>query len=125
MVVHAISDSPGGPYKRQEVVIDEFHHNPVVVQMPTGEFLMMAIGQNASTTLINHGSQFHIEAAVAPSLAGPWNFEELLSLRNTSDGVPFPNDKPSNMHPYVFPNGSVLLLLRRAKPLPSEASTIV
>merc|ERR1712110_1357660 len=86
--------------------------------MPYGQFLMMVIGQNASVTPINHGSQFHIEAAVAPTLDGPWHFEEILSLRNTSAGVPFPNDAPSNMHPYVFPNGTVLLLLRRAKPLP-------
>jgi len=117
-VVHATASSPEGPYERQEVVVDEFHHNPVVVEMPDSRFLMMVIGQNASVTPINHASQFHIAAAVAPTLAGPWQLEEIPSLRNTSSGVPFPNGSPSNMHPYVFPNGTVLLLLRRAKPLP-------
>lgn len=117
-VVHATATNPEGPYERQEVVIGQFHHNPVVVEMPNGKFLMMVIGQDANVTPITHASQFHIEAAVAPSLQGPWHFEEILSLRNTSDGAPFPNNAPSNMHPYVFPNGTVLLLLRRASPLP-------
>jgi len=125
VVVHATSNTPDGPYERQEEIIGEFHHNPVAVKMPNGEFLMMTIGQNASSTSITHDSQFHIEAAVAPTLEGPWNFEEILSLRNTSEGVPFPNERPSNMHPYVFPNGTVLLLLRRAQPLPSVASAMV
>merc|ERR1711920_175499 len=117
VVVHATSSCADGPYERQSVAIGEFHHNPVVVEMPAGGFLMMVIGQKSTDTPITHDSQFHIEAAVAPTLAGPWNFEEILSLRNTSVGVPFHNGAPSNMHPYVFPNGSVLLLLRRAKPL--------
>lgn len=116
-VVHATSRSPDGPYERQDVVIGEFHHNPVVVKMPGSGYLMMVIGQESTEVPITHDSQFHIEAAVAPSLDGPWAFEEIISLRNTSTGLPFANKDPSNMHPYIFANGTVLLLLRRAKPL--------
>jgi len=125
MAVHAISRTPDGPYERQEVVLGEFYHNPVTVELPNGLFLMMVIGQNANSTNISHDSQFHIEVAVAPTPFGPWHFEEIPSLRDTSDGVPFPNAMPSNMHPYVFPNGTVLLLLRRASPLPSVPLTVL
>lgn len=104
-IVHATSATPAGPYEPRETVLGMFHSNPSVVAMPSGGYLMMVIGQNGESNT-THSSQFHINAAVAPTLAGPWELTELESLRQGSTA-------PSNMHPFVFANGTVLLILRR------------
>merc|ERR1740117_191221 len=43
-VVHAVADSPLGPWTRRDTVFPVFAHEPTVARAPTGEYVMYFTG---------------------------------------------------------------------------------
>jgi hypothetical protein len=43
-VVHAVADTPDGPFAFKEVLFDTFHHNPRLTRTADGEYLLFMIG---------------------------------------------------------------------------------
>jgi len=125
LVVHAISDSPTGPFERREVVVDAFAHNPTVSRAPDGTWVLYHIGcgtpnkypkcEKCSDGRTGGCPRAHEQVACtantthlmyAESLNGPWI---ALNATITNPNNNFNIDNPS---PVFFPNGTVLLLGR-------------
>eukprot|EP00656_Telonema_subtile_P013704 TRINITY_DN16965_c0_g1_i3.p1 TRINITY_DN16965_c0_g1~~TRINITY_DN16965_c0_g1_i3.p1 ORF type:complete len:560 (+),score=93.21 TRINITY_DN16965_c0_g1_i3:139-1818(+) len=132
-IVHATSPRPEGPFKRREVIVESFAHNPTVVTDPRdGTQVLYHIGcgtgqKTKMTGCTNGTTPKHMSEAaylstnyschggygdpanvyVAPSLDGPWHMHG-LSVQ-TSKWMKH-MDNPA---PVILANGSVLLLLRR------------
>jgi len=125
IVVRSISDTPTGPFQRQEVVVDAFAHNPTVSRAPDGTWVLYHIGcgtpnkypkcEKCSDGRTGSCPRAHEQVGCtnttthlmyASSLNGPWT---ALNATITNPSYNFNIDNPS---PVFFPNGSVLLLGR-------------
>ena len=132
----ATADSPAGPYKRQRVAVSAQAHNPQYVYDPhTKQHLIFHIGDgrphgqprrctngtSPPSATIAGTSYTGCPGAVSPcgsyvsfssSLSGAFTTIEVpFNIENkTSAGSGFVMDNPA---PYVFPNGSVLVLFRK------------
>merc|ERR1712224_650893 len=125
MVVHAVSNAPEGPFERREIVVGAFAHNPVVARAPDGTWVMWHIGcgtPNRGTPKCDTCSGGMSNSCVrvaeevscssnstrvlfAQSLEGPW--QALNATIANPSGAKFLIDNPA---PYVFANGTVLML---------------
>lgn len=140
--VRATADSPEGPYTRQEVVIGTESHNTYYGYSPTdGMHLIYTIfpGEsprscnppppNCSNGVTPGGDQLHYRGPWASntcnstgkrtnirssrSLLGPWETHAIdFSYDAAPNGTAPPNCGTSNPAPYVFPNGTVLMVAR-------------
>lgn len=113
-IMHAVSGSPAGPYKRVETVVGSFAHNPEVVYTPGGgnaTFVLFHITHHDpvdipdcttdptghSGTKPNGGTANGGNIRAAPTPAGPWE---------TANGG------CNNAGPYRHPNGTWYQLCR-------------
>lgn len=134
-IVRATASSALGPFEVQEVVRDAFAHGPTIHKNPKGGFLLFHLGcaahngtiANCSgptkttaltpTPLQLQGQSYcnpdWIAVSLAPTLGGPWTLHgPIIEATNWTwfgGGV-------TNPAPYVFPNGSVLVMYRGHKP---------
>lgn len=136
-IAHATSASPEGPYTRRGLVAPPFAHNPTVMRAPDGTWVLYHIGcadgspsqctdcrggvtgncpSESETVSCTPGTTpgvtpktAHVLYADAPE--GPWQGlnVELQDIGQPPHMGKFGIDNPS---PYVFPNGSVLMLGR-------------
>eukprot|EP00755_Sulcionema_specki_P036574 Sspe_Gene.107207::Locus_85303_Transcript_2_3_Confidence_0.625_Length_1615::g.107207::m.107207 len=128
-IFHAVSDTPLGEYRRREVVVPVFSHEPRVVRAPTGEFVMYYTSSNGSLPCAGHaqckcgtdgtpippcdsgrdwGVALPTKMIWATSPDGPW-----------SNPVEIPQLSPlidTNMSPVILPDGSVVGLFRNDGP---------
>eukprot|EP01061_Rhynchopus_euleeides_P007663 TRINITY_DN16728_c0_g1_i4.p1 TRINITY_DN16728_c0_g1~~TRINITY_DN16728_c0_g1_i4.p1 ORF type:complete len:493 (+),score=142.54 TRINITY_DN16728_c0_g1_i4:79-1557(+) len=132
-VIHAVSATPGGSYKRTQVVWEVFSHEPEVVPGPNGEFIMYFTAQLRSP----HGNCNCCRAGHGPcdGSTGPGDCPDLSDkpslgdsdstfmawtsdVNSTSWSEPvnvFPDYQGSdtNFAPIIFNNGSLLGMWRQ------------
>ena len=151
-VLKAVSKSPSGPFTSPTLVAPPFHHNPTIVKVPDGPYLMVSIGNgstpwhgiappkqnNCSGPPTTHALlldqqrehigdpllAYEITMLYSDSVEGPWKH------RTTPVLEPGPatawDGYVTNPSMFVFPNGSVLLAYRGGPcPLPNGANTTV
>lgn len=116
IVIHAVSNDPLGPFTYSDVALPLWHHNPQISQAPDGTFLLMSIGMNPESPVINctgssnemdriipssrltHGEEL-VEMHTSSSPYGPWTPVLVNNNNNLFNGT--------NPSPYVFPNGTI------------------
>jgi len=137
-VVRAVSDSPGGPYRFEEVVIPErgegfwdgrMTHNPFILKYQ-GTYLLFYIGTTYTGTRPDRADMdryrsmpggangrlfpwFHsirIGMARSHSVAGPWIRPDQPTLDNNPGG--WDNSIVTNPSPCIAPDGRLLLFYR-------------
>lgn len=89
--VHAVSDVIGGPYKKADVSVAKWCHNPAPIRDPNGEYLLFHIGSGNETP--SSGFMHH-----SASPEGPW-----LPAK-TSPG------NCNNPAPAFHPNGTLFMI---------------
>eukprot|EP00039_Didymoeca_costata_P004845 m.76552 g.76552 ORF g.76552 m.76552 type:complete len:395 (-) comp12563_c0_seq6:24-1208(-) len=135
-VIHATSSTgPLGPYSKVGEAVPAFAHNPKVVQAPDGTWLMYTIGTNVpQSKLANCTSEqlntpgrtpenleSNITLYTAANISGPWTRFGIV-LGSDSEGSW--DEDTSNPSPWVFPNGTVLLMYRGCK-LDSDCNSTI
>eukprot|EP00041_Stephanoeca_diplocostata_P038457 m.1517851 g.1517851 ORF g.1517851 m.1517851 type:complete len:1260 (-) comp25219_c0_seq4:160-3939(-) len=128
-IVHAVSSTgPLGPYKRGDVAVMPFAHNPKVARAPDGTWLMYTIGTPLPASTLYNCSKTPPSTAVggtpgrtpknlesnvtlftSPSMHGPWT-RFGIALGPNDEGTW--DEDTSNPSPWVLPNGTVLLMYR-------------
>lgn len=128
-IVHAVAPSPNGPWTRKEVAVNVWSHNPIVVKAPDGTLVMFHIGDGTPSNIYNcdnpgNGSSpcgyifscnsnsgevpqpkaNSLHMSIATSFDGPWN-SYVASISG-----PWSN----NPAPYIYPNGTVLIIFNDA-----------
>eukprot|EP00051_Salpingoeca_urceolata_P015283 m.197446 g.197446 ORF g.197446 m.197446 type:complete len:470 (-) comp18347_c0_seq2:47-1456(-) len=128
-VIHATSKDPLGPYTLQSTVLPVFAHNPQAIIAPDGTILIYFVGwpsTNVSTPApATRETLRHPLTSVVPTADDrPYTAAGPMSLAwSKSPNGPFETkilwDTPdnhkhgTNPSPYIFPNGSVLLVYSR------------
>jgi len=131
IIVHATSNTPEGPFTRQDQVMNYFSHNPTVLIAPDNTILIYHIGNggggtnpqkctNGSTPSsfltptphVQGAGDFNVLYSNSPN--GPW--QSLGNLGSRCDGSTTVQgyfcDSTDNPAPFVNPDGSVFVLKR-------------
>jgi hypothetical protein len=111
-VIHAVSNSPVGPFEFHDVALPVWHHNPQIVRHTDGTYLLFSIGLSPepkpanctkddieSEVDDNMASQELIQLHYSNSIYGPWTMLLINGNSNLFDGT--------NPTPWVNPDGSL------------------
>ena len=118
--MHTQTTSPDGPFSFKEVLFDTFHHNPRLVRLPTGGFLLYMIGgkfpipNNTECQDLPHTKGEDLDTRILVSfsstLNGPWSPPQgPLLARGRAQDWDYIVTNPS---PIILENGMVLLYYR-------------
>eukprot|EP00755_Sulcionema_specki_P020153 Sspe_Gene.71219::Locus_42179_Transcript_1_1_Confidence_1.000_Length_1822::g.71219::m.71219 len=130
-VVHAVSNTPEGPYTFHEVVLPPFAHEPNAIRGPNGEFVIYLTYRHPDDYFVDCSTPAPVVPPSPPgpcgtpprrdtymiwskSPYGPWSTPELvLSAPNTSRWGNCPVMVDSNLAGVILPNGSFVGMWRK------------
>lgn len=112
-VMHAVADTPEGPFEYHDTALPVWHHNPHALLAPDGTWLIYSIGKtNASWAVscnghhepVSHNERQidQVEIHYASSPYGPWQLQQ----QPDGDGLLY----AANPSPLFLPNGSVVVV---------------
>lgn len=93
-VAHCVSDNPFGPYQITQAIVKK-GHNPEVMRMPDGSFVLHIMNGNAYTS---------------DTMPGPWTHIGRMSM--DSRGFTASNRMGSNLTTEYRPDGSIVVMLK-------------
>ena len=116
-VIHAVSQSPEGPFVYHDTAIPIWHHNPQAIRAPDGTWLISSIGRTNRSWAVpcdaHHEPVSHnehqidrVEIHYSNSPYGPWKLWR--PVPDTFDGSIVA--KGANPSPVFLPNGSVVVV---------------
>ena len=129
VIVHAVADSPLGPYTRQEEVFPLFSHNPVAARAPTGEYVLFfehydGDASDAPVCNCSDGNSYSGEPGCENEIGSGQN-KSLYSFFSWSKSPSGPWSKPTslkrlqgnphvdmNLAPVILPDGSLIAWTR-------------
>ena len=125
-VIHAVSDTPDGPYIRDNIAVPIWAHNPTIHKVPNKtEYIVYHIGQgtdhgtpiNCSANMTNIHKDTHF-ISDKDNMPDHPNYIEFTDLNGPYTEVNSKQGDWSYNNPaaYFYPNGSVLLIYKIACP---------
>ena len=136
MTIHAISDTPEGPYKLEDIPLKEFHHSVSVLQVNKTTLALftegiLTNGHNVQNCEFNSSNLFSMNntelepddfLGVSISNSGPYGpWKEHFIYKTDLSDISAWNCNRSNPSPIIFPNGTVLLMYRTTPCIPEHS----